>query len=492
MMRAHRTSGLMVLVIAALVAAFGCGDDAAYETSHHPGGSFGSSSASGGGGGGNYGATPGGAQDINYARTLIAEGQVPQASAITVEGLISEHDIESSGPECDDLLCMRPAIGVAPSLETGEMEMWVQLGMVSGFREGQFSRPPMDIVVLIDKSSAMEIDMDETNASANAMIDQLRDDDKVSVVTFDSNASLLQEEARLGDIDRAALKRRVEDIDAGGAANMEAGLTMAYDVARRMDSGPDRMTRVILLSCGYPAAGSSSSFSTLVEDGAADGIGLTFFGVLLNFHDDLANEMSQARGGNYFYSNDLAAMIELFEEEFEFMVTPLAYDLKVDLQVDTDHYEIDGLYGIPGDPGAAQAGFEVSTAFISKRGGAMVARLRPTGDETPKHVAQVDFSYEPETAHGFSQAHDSSEGIRHDGELSESYFDSDGVRKSVALVNMAEQLARALEQYHSGAAGQATQTLEELRDYLQAEADALDDDALRAEVALIDTLIDNI
>lgn len=490
MMRARKMSGLMVLVIAALVAAFGCGSDsnmaqADYEAGYEPG-----SSAASGGGGGNYGATPGGAQDINYARTLIEQGQVPEASTITVEGLISEHDIESSGPDCDDLLCMRPAVGVAPSLETGEMEMWVQLGMVSGFGEGQFRRPPMDIVVLIDKSNAMSIDMDETNASANAMIDQLRDDDKLSVVTYDANANLLQEASRLGDIDREALKQRVESIDADGPANMEAGLTMAYDVARGMDSGSDRMTRVILLSCGYPADSSTGPFATLVEDGAADGIGLTFFGVLLSFHDALANDMSQARGGNYFYSNDLAAMIELFEEEFDFMVTPLAYDLKVDLQIDTEHYELDELYGIPGDPGAAQAGFEVSTAFISKRGGAMVARLRPTGDETPKHVAQVDFSYEPETAHGFDEAHDYSEGIRHDGELSESYFDSDGVRKSVALVNMAEQLTRALEQYHSGDASQSTQTLEALRDYLQAEADALDDDALRTEVALIDKLLD--
>ena len=47
---------------------------------------------SGGIGDGDFGATQGGVQDIGLARTLVAEGVVPPASAFAVEGMFSEHD----------------------------------------------------------------------------------------------------------------------------------------------------------------------------------------------------------------------------------------------------------------------------------------------------------------------------------------------------------------------------------------------------------------
>src|SRR4029453_11169551 len=68
----------------------------------------------GGAGGGSLGITPGGAKDIGYARDAIKHGRVPEANTITVEGLLSEHDIPVEGGECKALLCARPALGGAP------------------------------------------------------------------------------------------------------------------------------------------------------------------------------------------------------------------------------------------------------------------------------------------------------------------------------------------------------------------------------------------
>ncbi|MGB1017315.1 MAG: hypothetical protein ACPG4T_24470, partial [Nannocystaceae bacterium] len=43
--------------------------------------------------GGTMGATPGGPQDIGYARDRIAAGEVPHPNVFTPEGLFSEHNL---------------------------------------------------------------------------------------------------------------------------------------------------------------------------------------------------------------------------------------------------------------------------------------------------------------------------------------------------------------------------------------------------------------
>ena len=49
---------------------------------------------------GEIGATPGGSQDLRFARELVVSGNVPPPEAITVEGMFSEHDLPLEGEPC--------------------------------------------------------------------------------------------------------------------------------------------------------------------------------------------------------------------------------------------------------------------------------------------------------------------------------------------------------------------------------------------------------
>ena len=60
-----------------------------------------------------------------------------------------------------------------------------------------------------------------------------------------------------------------------------------------------------------------------------------------------------------------------------------------------------------------------------------------------------------------------------------------GVRKAVALVQMATQLRAASAAWHSGARANARTITEALLTYLEAEADALDDEGLRDELDFV-------
>ena len=140
--------------------------------------------------GGGYGATPGGAQDIGVARKMINDGQVPPADSLTVEGLVSEHDIPAEGPACTTLMCTRPAWGWAPSFETGKNERWMSIGMTSGITT--FVRPALDAVIVIDKSASMGIDIAETTEAVARIVDKLRDDDRIAIITYDDAVKVVK------------------------------------------------------------------------------------------------------------------------------------------------------------------------------------------------------------------------------------------------------------------------------------------------------------
>lgn len=446
--------------------------------------SAGGSTSAPSGAGEQLGATPGGAQDIKFARAQIEAGNIPASNSFNVEGLLSEHDIPVTGDACDSLLCSRPALGWAPSLTTGQNELWVQLGMVSGFTAPEFQRPPMDVAIVIDRSGSMSIDMLETTQAVNTIVDLLHEDDRLAVVAFNSNVEVLRQGGP--PVDRAVLKTQISGLAPTGGADYMAGLAEGYAQIRKLGNDPTRMRRVIILSCGYPAVG--ADLINMVKEGGDERIGLSFYGVLLGLNTAMANTLSQERGGNYFFLTSHQEVAHVFDTELDYMVTPLAYDLHVDLTVPKG-YELAAVYGLPGTaPGAVTTGFDVKTAFISKRKGAMVARLTRTGPiDVEATAASVSMSYTPESAHGWTDDYDDvidlpdmSAEIGPD----DTWFAGPGVRKAVALVNQVERMKAAID-IHLTDAEAALAMLDELQAYLEAEAEALEDEALLVEAQLI-------
>ncbi len=57
------------------------------------------------------GVTPGGLQDINTARELIANDVVPPAETLVAEGMFSQHDLSLESGDCSEPLCIQGALG---------------------------------------------------------------------------------------------------------------------------------------------------------------------------------------------------------------------------------------------------------------------------------------------------------------------------------------------------------------------------------------------
>lgn len=73
----------------------------------------------------------------------------------------------------------------------------------------------------------------------------------------------------------------------------------------------------------------------------------------------------------------------MFELDFDYLVTPLAHDLRLDFQP-ADGYSTMDVYGIPTwTPGDDLVEMEVATLFLSRNHGAILIRLDPAGPQSP-------------------------------------------------------------------------------------------------------------
>jgi len=327
-------------------------------------------------GGNDLGVTPGGSQDIGYARDIIEAGGIPSEDSWSPEGLFSEHDLPLDGPDCTELLCPRAQAAAMPTRE----EVVVQVGFGTNITADTFERRPLNLGLAVDISGSMDGDkLDAVKLALRHLADHMSDQDAVSMVAFDDQAEL-----RLGTtvMDERGKQRFLDEVarlESRGSTNIESGLQLAYDqVAPAAGPGAPE-DRVMLFTDAQPnvANTSASGFMGMARHYADDGIGLTVFGTGLDLGAGLADQMSQVRGGAYIYLPDRESIAGAFDVDFDYMVTPLAYDLQVQLTT-APGWRFVGAVGAPMDEAAGGTDgidFGASTLFLSSGGGGMAVIL---------------------------------------------------------------------------------------------------------------------
>lgn len=351
------------------------------------------------------GATPGGAQDIAYFRDRVEAGEVPLPEVFTPEGLFSEHDLPlSADAPCERLLCTN-AKAVAGQLAAQPDVRWLaQLGFASGLTTETFERAPLNLVAVVDKSCSMSGEpIDTVKASLHELVERhLGPEDQLSIVLYGANVATHLEPTPASE--RGALRAAIDGIAIDGSTNMEAGLVRGFDVARRSRRSFDGTSRVMLFTDERPNTGRTDAegFMGLARAASEDGIGMTTIGVGVQFGAELAQQVSSVRGGNLFFFPDTGAMRERFHDDFDTMVTELAYDLRVEVQP-ADGVRISGLYGVPGDAveWTDDGGLvlEVTTIFLSRDRGGLYVALAPDGPRSQRRlgdeVAEITLGYDP-------------------------------------------------------------------------------------------------
>jgi Ca-activated chloride channel family protein len=328
------------------------------------------------------GATPGGAQDIDFARDRIHAGEVPHQNTFTSEGLFSQYDLPLPADRpCQQLLCLTTAAARADLLAQPEVRYVAQLGFASNLDPKTFRRAPLNLVAVVDKSGSMSgKPLDTVKASLRRVAQQMTPGDQLSVVLYGDRSHVHLPPTSLKQ--RAKVLAAIDDIESAGSTAMEEGLRVGFDVARQSQAGFKGVTRLMLFTDERPNVGKTDaqSFIGMAREGSQRGIGITTIGVGTHFGAELATAISSVRGGNLFFFPDQSAMSERLARDFDTMVTELAYDLTLVIRP-AQGYEVVGLYGVPGDlvTRTPDGGLRLSieTIFLSRDAGGIFIALAP-------------------------------------------------------------------------------------------------------------------
>ncbi|MDP6941896.1 MAG: von Willebrand factor type A domain-containing protein [Planctomycetota bacterium] len=266
------------------------------------------------------------------ARNYLNKGYVPPKDSIRTEEFLNwlEHDFPAP-TEGDFAVSLR----MAPSRYGNHNEgvSMLQIG-VKGREISSDDRKPFNLVFVIDRSGSMKKGnrMEMVKRSLELLVDQLRDDDTVGIVSFESNAHL-ELESTSGKM-RWKIREAVRNIEMGGSTNAEAGLLMGYEMAERAWR-KGAVNRVILCSDGVANTGETDQERILekVRAYSEQKLDLTTIGVGLGNHNDVFLERLANKGnGTCHYVDDYDEAKRVFVERFTGTLQTIARDVKIQVE----------------------------------------------------------------------------------------------------------------------------------------------------------------
>ena len=309
-----------------LVFLVACSGGGSADKGSYPGGTTAGADAGAGGG-----VSFGGAEDFGEFRQILDQGGIPGPDTLDANGFFNEHYAPPPQTGCTDTLCMTPGVAVGRSWLDGSHQATLQLAVDTNVDPTQYTRLPMNLVVVVDHSGSMwdQNKMTYVKQGLSTLIDNLQDTDHLALVQFDDSVDTLWSLTQ--PLDRTQLHAIVDGITPRGGTDIYDGLQTGFSIATSAFAS-DHQNRIIFLSDGMATVGNTDTAAiiTMADGYVSRGIGLTTVGVGSDFDVVLMRGLAEHGAGNFYYLEDASAATEVFMQELEYFLTPLALDLRID------------------------------------------------------------------------------------------------------------------------------------------------------------------
>lgn len=204
---------------------------------------------------------------------------------------------------------------------------------------------PNNYVFLIDVSGSMYDYLYTVQESFKMLLENLDENDTVSIVTYASGVNIVLEGAT-GD-QKSKIVAAIEDLEASGSTNGSGGIQLAYQVAQKYFV-KDGNNRIILGTDGDFNVGISSinSLEKFISEKRKTGIYLSAlgFGYTSTRHDVLETLASNGNGNSYYINTILDARKALIDEVGGLLET-VAKDTKTQVTFNTNEVKSYRLLG---------------------------------------------------------------------------------------------------------------------------------------------------
>lgn len=254
-------------------------------------------------------------------------GYIVQPEEIRIDSYISQVDYNYPSPDGEP-------INVITAADYKNGNAYIQIGL-KGRKESFTSLPPLNIAFVIDKSGSM-LDYDKIDwvkDSFRVFADQVREQDFISLVVFDTSAKVLIPSKRIRNYqDKQEFIRVVNGIQAGGGTNVYDGMSLGYAQVVANFSR-EYINRVICLTDGEHNSGGmgTQDILNLAERFNNQDINISTIALGASADISLMVDTAIKGGGSSRFISDHAAMVKTFGSELDRLLVPAARMLKMDL-----------------------------------------------------------------------------------------------------------------------------------------------------------------
>jgi len=188
----------------------------------------------------------------------------------------------------------------------------------------QGERLPLNLCLVIDRSTSMQgARLDNVKGAAHQIIDELRDDDMLAVVTFNDRAEVVLPSR--SSIDRARAKAQVSTVWASGGTEILKGIQAGLSEIERNHS--ERVTSHLILLTDGQTYGDEKECVAEARQAGARRIGITAMGIGEDWNDVLLDEVAAQSGGTSAYIASPAQVRTLLQKRVRGLGTVFAQGL---------------------------------------------------------------------------------------------------------------------------------------------------------------------
>ncbi len=266
-------------------------------------------------------------------RRFLYLGQTPPKASVRIEEYLNYFTFDYSESEDGENVSLNSDLSSCP---WNAEHYLMRIGM-KGKTIPENELPHSNYVFLIDVSGSMNSPdkLGILKTGFKTMVDNLKDQDRIAIVTYAGEAGLLLP-STFGD-EKDKIKEAIEKLGAGGSTAGADGIITAYQIAEE-NYIPNGNNRIILGSDGDFNVGPSSveDLVSLIEQKRESGIYLTVLGVGGgNLNDYMMEQIANKGNGNYEYIDNAEQIQKVFTNELGKFYT-IAKDSKIQITFNTN------------------------------------------------------------------------------------------------------------------------------------------------------------
>lgn len=270
------------------------------------------------------------AASYSNVRRMLNNNQLPPAGAVRIEEMINYFTYKYPQPKGQDPFSINTEIAKCPWNEEHRI---VSIGL-QGRKIPVENLPASNLTFLIDVSGSMS-DVNKlplVKSSLKLLADQLREQDKVSIVVYAGSAGLVL--SPTSGSNKEAIKEALNKLESGGSTAGGQGIALAYKTAKEnfVSKGNNR---VILCTDGDFNVGISSDdeLESLIEKERKSGVFLTVLGYGMgNYQDAKMQKLADKGNGNHAYIDDISEAKKVLINEFGGTLFTIAKDVKLQIE----------------------------------------------------------------------------------------------------------------------------------------------------------------